>query len=443
MRNRLLSIVFVIASMFIITRVSEVAAEHTISPALVLGFLLLTAYGIGWLIGDLGLPRITGYMLAGLVFGPHLIGLFDQEDMIRLDFLNALALSFIAFCAGGELRLANISARLKSILYLVGFSTLFVFAGVTFTVFIISVYIPFMADFTAITRLAISSIFGVISVARSPSSLIAIISETKAKGTYTDTILGVTMAIDVVIIMMFGIVISICQAVISTHTSIDITFFLLLLLEIIVAFSIGFLLGKVIIFLIKTAQVEFPIVIIGVGLLVIKISHLLGDYLLETYQIGINLEPLLICMAAGFTVQNFSKHGRTFLIRMDRISLPIYVAFFALTGASINISVLSSGWLVGLVVVVSRILMLIVSSIVAGKLAGDSPRLYKGTWLAFITQAGVALGLLTEVVRRFPAIGQNIQTILIVVITLNQLVGPIALKYVLNKQGETKARIES
>jgi Kef-type K+ transport system membrane component KefB len=442
MTNRLLGVLFVITSMFAVMKVSAEATYSTTSPALVLGFLLLTAYGFGWVVGQFYLPRITGYMLAGLVFGPYFLSFFSENDMLRLDFLNSLALSFIAFCAGGELKLSNISGRLKSILYLVSFSALLVFVGVTATVFIISPYIPFMSDSSTTIRLAISSIFGVISVARSPSSLIAIISETKAKGVYTDTILSVTVAMDVVIIMMFGIVISFCQAIISSHASIDLTFFLMLLLEIIIAFTFGFFLGKAIIFLIKKVQVEFPIVIIGVGFLVIKFSHLLGDTLHEAYGIGLNLEPLLICMAAGFTVQNYSKHGKAFLIKMDRVSLPIYVAFFALTGASINIAVLKTGWLVGLAVVVSRIAMLICSSFLAGRLAGDSPKMYKNTWLGLITQAGVALGLLTEVVRRFPETGQSIQTILIASITVNQLLGPIALKTVLSKLGETNVRTE-
>lgn len=78
-------------------------------------------------------------------------------------------------------------------------------------------------------------------------------------------------------------------------------------------------------------------------------------------------------MAAGFTVQNFSKHGKTFLIRMDRVSAPIYIAFFALTGASINLDTLKSGWFLGIMIVLVRVVMLFIGSYTSGRLSGDRP----------------------------------------------------------------------
>jgi Kef-type K+ transport system membrane component KefB len=145
-------------------------------------------------------------------------------------------------------------------------------------------------------------------------------------------------------------------------------------------------------------------------------------------------------MAAGFTVQNFSKHGTIFLKRMDNVSLPIYIGFFAITGASINVDILKTAWFLGLVVALSRTFMLYAASYISGRLSKDPPRIYNNTWLGFITQAGVSLGLLAEVVRRLPGIGIPIQTILIATITLNQIVGPIAFKYALFKVGEAKAK---
>jgi len=277
-------------------------------------------------------------------------------------------------------------------------------------------------------------------VARSPSSTIAIISETKAKGNYTDTVLSVTIATDVVIIILFAVVISACEILIVGGSAISLSFLLELIGEIATAFALGFLLGKGIVFLIEKVKVEFPIVITAMGFFVIKFSHLLGDYLHEIHEINLHLEPLLICMAAGFTVQNFSTHGTTFLERMDRVSLPIYIAFFAVTGASIAVDVLKTAWFLGLIVVISRIIMFYVGCYFSGRLSGDPPEIYKNTWLGFITQAGVSLGLLAEVVRRFPEIGVPIQTILIASITLNQVIGPVAFKYVLFKVGEARVK---
>jgi Kef-type K+ transport system membrane component KefB len=410
---------------------------EVLSPTLVLGFLLLSAFCFGYLLERFGLPRITGYIFAGLLLGPYFMKFYNQQAVADLHFLNSLALAFIAFCAGGELKLTHIKKKIKPILYLITGVTSVVFIGVTLIIFFISEFIPFMRGYSISLKLAISAIFGVIAVARSPSSAIAIICETKSEGDYTDIILSVTIAMDVVIIMFFALVISFCEVLISKGSSISPVFLIELIVEIVVAFVLGFLLGKLIIFLIEKVKIEFPIVITAVGFLVIKFSHLLGDYMHQTHEIGINLEPLLICMAAGFTVQNFSQHGSVFLDRMDSVSYPIYIAFFAITGASINIDILKTGWFLGLIIVLTRTVMIYFGSYFSGKLAREEPIIYKNAWLGFITQAGVSLGLLAEVARRFPEIGVPIQTILIASITLNQVFGPVAFKYALSKVGES------
>ena len=113
----------------------------------------------------------------------------------------------------------------------------------------------------------------------------------------------------------------------------------------------------------------------------------------------------------------------------------------AIVGASIDIELLKKGWILGMVLVVSRTVMIYIGSYFSGKLARDKPKIYKNTWLGFITQAGVILGLLMEVVRRFPEIGMPIQTILIAAITINQIIGPMAFKYALNKVGESNIKV--
>ena len=410
------------------------------SSTLLLGFLLLTAYCTGSLLENFGLPRITGYMITGLCLGPYFLNFYSSEAIANLNFLNSMALAFIAFCAGGELKMNHIRQNLKSIMCLIGGVTSTVFFGVSITVLTISSIIPFMVDYPLAIRVAISALFGVIAVARSPSSAFAIIRETKAKGKYTNIILSVTIVMDVLIIVLFGIVISICQIVITSDGVLDPIFFLDLLFELFIAIALGFLLGKGIVYLMDKAKMEFPILMTAVGFLVIKFSHWLGDYFHEIHDVSVNIEPLLMCLAAGFTVQNFSKYGTVFLKRMDRISLPIYVGFFAVTGASINVDIIKTSWALGVVIVVVRIALVYVGSYLSGLIAHDPPRIYRHTWLGFITQAGVSIGLLSEIARRFPEIGMPIQTILIASITVNQIVGPVAFKYALHKVGEANGK---
>ncbi len=436
-----LSFLVLLGSMFFLVYTDFVATRPEFSSSLVLGFILLASFCVGKFVEKIHLPKMIGYILSGLFFGPYFLKFVDSNTLTDLSFVNSLAITFIAFCAGGELRASHFLDQLKSILYLAFTQSIVVFIGISFVVFFLTGYIPVFSGAELNIRIAISIIFGVISVACSPSSAIAIISETKAKGTYTDIVLSVTIVKDVAIIILFGIAISFSQYLINTEGTLSGVFFLFLLLELFIAVILGYFLGICIIFLIEHLHLEFPIIVIAAGFLVIKISHMLGDYLHEAQNIAINLEPILICMVAGCTVQNFSKHGQTFLLKMDRISLPVYIAFFTLIGASIDIDVLIKTWTIGLIIVVARMMMLHIASYLSGKLAGEDPRMYNNYWLGFITQAGVSLGLLSEVARRFPEIGVPVQSILIAVITMNQMIGTIAFKYVLNKLGETKLDI--
>ncbi len=426
-----------IGFMFAVVNVNFPGKTTVVTPTLALGFLLLSAYCTGNILQKLKLPKISGYILAGLAFGPYFLALLPKETASNLSFINSLALAFIAFCAGGELKISHLKYQVKSIIYLVICQTVIVFIGVSIAVYLLLAYFPIITGIDSAKRLVISLVFGIISVARSPSSTIAIITETRACGPYTNTVLSVTIVKDVAVIILFGIVLSASKALITASASIEYSFFFVLLSEIIVAIILGIALGYAFIYLIEVVKVEFPIVIIGSGFLVIKFSHLFTSYLLETFNIAINFEPLLICMTAGFVVQNFSKFGDKFLNKMDKVSIPIYVAFFALTGIAIDIEVLKTAWSFGLILVAIRLFMLYTASFISGVIAGDEPLIYKNYWLGFITQAGVSLGLLTEVVRRFPSIGLPIQSLLIAAITINQLIGPIAFKWALTKVGET------
>jgi len=438
MLPRLLILLIAIGCMLAVGQQELPGTGGAVHSIMVLGFLLIGGYCIGYMGEKLGLPRITGYIIAGLLLGPHGLGFIDRKAIVDLQFLNSLALAFIAFCAGGELQLGNIRKQLISITGILAGNTVVILFGVTGIVLAASPLVPFLREQPFSVRLATAAIIGVISVARSPSSVIAVISETRARGRLADTVLSVTIATDVVVILLFGVVVSVCHSLFNPTDSVSAGLFLHLLFEILVTLALGFLLGRGIIVLIRNIGVELPVIIAATGFLVIKSCHLLGAYLSSTYEVSLHLEPLLVCMAAGFTVQNFSSRGETFLESLDRVSLPIYVGFFAVTGAMIDIDMLRAGWLLGLLVFTVRGLMVWFGSLAGSVAAGDPPAVRNHVWLGFITQAGVSLGLVAEVVRRFPEVGLYLQSILIAAITVNQVIGPVLFKHALRRTGEAK-----
>jgi len=438
MKGKLLSLGVLMGLVVLVSAGNLIDFPNPVSLSFHLGFLLLIGFIAGEITAFFGLPKITGYMLVGLFFGPYFLGFLTLETVENLDFINSLALAFIAFCAGAELHYRQLKKKMRSILYMITGVTLVVFLGVTLAMFLLMGFYPFMGELTPLSRLAVAAVFGVIAVARSPSSTIAVINETRSKGDYSDIVLSVSIATDVIIIMLFAVVVSIAGLLVAGNgqEGFNLIFGLELLGEILIALAAGYLLGKGIILLMRKIRIEFPVVVVTMGFVVIKFSHYLAVVMKNVLSVGIEIEPLLICMMAGFTVQNFSSQGDQFIARLDKVSLPIYVAFFVIIGAGINVEVLKKSWVVGLVIVGVRILMFYWGGNLSGRMAGEEPKIYRNVWLGFVTQAGVSLGLAAEIVRRFPHLGIPIQSILIATIAINQIIGPITLKQGLKNTGE-------
>ena len=125
--------------------------------------------------------------------------------------------------------------------------------------------------------------------------------------------------------------------------------------------------------------------------------------------------------------------------QIDRSSLPIYVIFFSLTGAALNIGALKETWLIAVLVVAVRFILISLGAYLGTSSSGDPPRFRQMAGLSFITQAGVSLGLAGIIMRRFPDWGAALATTIVAIIALNQIIGPIALKFALNAVGEARA----
>ncbi|MEN8151778.1 MAG: cation:proton antiporter [Planctomycetota bacterium] len=416
----------------------EVVFEEA-RPTLSFGFLLLAAYLGGDLLSRLKLPKITGYILVGILFGPHVLDFVREETVADLKLIDDLALTFIALAAGGELRLASLRARRRSILFTVLFLTTLVFAGVmTFTVVARPLF-PFLEGQSFIVVLAAGALLGTFAVARSPSSAIAIISECRARGPFTEMVLGVTVLMDVLVIMVFAAVVSVCQALVSPGGDLDFFFLVMVFVEIAGSVVAGGLLGFFVALYITKVGVDLAPFILAVGFLVTFVSRQFAHFLETTWGLTFHLEPMLICLTAGFFVTNFSRAGTPFMERIERSSLPIYVVFFSLVGAALDITTLEETWVVALLIVAVRGSLIWAGAWTGGRIAGD-PRVFRTTsGLSFLTQAGVSLGLAGIVANRFPEWGPALATTIVAVITVNQVIGPVAFKLALTKTGEAGA----
>jgi Kef-type K+ transport system membrane component KefB len=408
------------------------------ASTLLLGFVLLSSALVGEIVERIRLPRITGYILAGILFGPFGAGFLDHASLTRLGIFNDLAFAFIGLAAGAELRLAILSGRFRSILLLIVFTTTVVIVGVGGGFFAVATIQGFPGDLEPLQLLAVACIVGVIAAARSPASAIAIISETRSEGPFTETLLGVSVAVDLVVLVLFSVAVAMAGVAFVPDQGLDLEFVLLLVGQITISLALGAILGSVMGLYLKHRGPQIPLVIAGLCFLVYRVSELTATYLEQTHQISLHVEPLLICAAAGFLIQNHTPHGERLERSMDSVALPVYVVFFTLAGAHLDLQALAASWALAVTIAALRAAAMFGGARVATVLAGDAETTRRNCWLGFVTQAGLSLALIAQLASVSADWAASLAPVLVAVVAINQLVGPAAFKIALERSGETR-----
>lgn len=405
-----------------------------------LGFLMLAGHVLARILKEAKLPMISGYIFAGLLAGPYVTGFLSVEMVERFRLIDELALSFIALNAGGELRLAGLKKQAKSIILNIIFLTLIVFFFILLFITRAGGLFKITADLDPTSLLVLGILIGVISVARSPASAIAIINECRARGPFTDMVLAVAIAKDVLIIILFTSAMAISRSLLAGDGSLELGALSGLIIEIIVSIIIGGIIGKGISVYMDRVGYDFLFFLLFIAFAIARLSMWLNGFMEARFAVSLHLEPLLICMTAGFFIQNFSRFGSYFIESLERVSLPIYVLFFSLAGASLNLSTLALCWPLALCIVGVRMMGLFAGSWLAGTLSHDPPAFNKNAWMTYITQAGVSIGLAQLAAKQFPEIGVHINTIALSIIAISQFIGPVTFKAALTAVGESGKR---
>lgn len=413
---------------------------------LLAGFLVVAvaANQIAGLFQRIHLPLITGLLIMGILVGPFVLKLIPAEADSKLFFVNDIALAFIAFAAGAELYVKQLRSRFKSITLMSVGQLITTFLCGAVVVYMLADYIPFMRQASEGVKMSASMLAGAIFVARSPASAIAVVSELRAKGPFTSTALGVTVVADVIVIILFAACLSSSEALVH-DMDLDLTFILLLAIELSLAFCIGYVLGRVFMLMlsisIQPGLKTIMILLAGYG--VYSLSHFIRGWSMDALETEIHIEPLLICITGSFVVTNYSKFRAEFLKLLQEISPAVYVVFFTLTGASMSLDVLVGVWNVALILVGARLLAMVAGGIAGGIVAHDPWHFNRIGWMPYVTQAGVSLGLATIVANEFPSWGPEFATIIIAVIVVNQLIGPPLFKWAIYHVGESHKRAQT
>lgn len=408
------------------------------------GVIALAARQIGEFFTRLRLPLITGYLFTGLLVGPFVLGFASEESLARLRFIDEISLAFIAFAAGRELYLPELRGRLRSIGLVTAGLVLTTLTFITVAMLLLAEQIPFMQAMGSHGRFAIALLAGSILTARSPSSAIAIVTELRARGPFTQMALGVTVIMDFIVIVLFALSSSVADALFA-DVPLNVSFVFLLLIELVLVGALGYVLSWALRWILARhfdGSLKTALILLA-GYSTFLISHWLREYSHEHLPFELLAEPLLICMIASFLVNNYSPLRAEYGRRLHDIAPYIYIAFFTLTGESLELGVLAEAWQIALALFLVRVVAVMIGSFTGGTLARDPMRYNRVKWMAFITQAGVALGLAKEAAVEFPELGAQFSTLIIAVVVLNEMVGPLFFKWAINHLNEARTRAKT
>jgi hypothetical protein len=269
-------------------------------------------------------------------------------------------------------------------------------------------------------------VLALIATATSPSTAVAVIVEARSKGDITDTVLGTTVLKDIVVLVGFSLVMSMALPHFSRSGAAQVSSVSGELLKVLFSLCMGAAFGVLMVLYLRFVGRQRMLFIIACAFITIHLSR------------TFHLDHLLVAVATGFTVSNFSRQGESFLSGLESAAGPIFLIFFCLAGAGLNLSVLLSVWHIALIFIFLRGLFTYLGTAAGAALAGDPPIVRKLAWTGFIGQAGVSLGLATLARKSLGESGAYIADLVVGAIVINQIFGPVAFRWALIKSGEGK-----
>ena len=416
--------------------------------------LLLVALLSTRLMRIIKLPNVTGYIITGIIMGPFVFGLlfnhFSYENIKggivfnyvdKIGWVSTVALGFIAFSIGTSFKKSAIRALGKRVIIITVFEALGASLLVIIALMVAHIIFPqYVSLELALTLSAIAS-------ATAPAATLMVIKQYNARGPLVDTLLPVVALDDAAALILFAVLFQLASALAGGTISVY-AILVKPLLEIIISLAVGAVLGVLISLMSRFFKSRNNRLI----WCIFSIFAALGFYYLfkSPEMGGFELSSLLICMMAGTFYTNLAEESGRTLDVMDRFTSPIYMMFFVVSGASLDLTIFFSGD--GLVVVLIAITYIVLR--VIGKWSGAftgasitrcEPQVKKYLGFALIPQAGVAIGLSTTAYRLFsnnPATQTTGALILAIILTstlIYELVGPMVAKFALKQAHEIPA----
>ncbi len=366
------------------------------------------------IVKKIGLPNVTGYLVAGLLIGPCCLRILDKECVESMSVLSTVALGFIAFSIGGEFKLSHIRQIGKSVI------------TITFLQALMATLLVDVVLIIAGFPLPVCLTLGAVATATAPAATLMVVRQYKARGPVTSILLPVVALDDAIGLMVFSISLAVAKVLVA-GTALSVQSMLVEpLIEIVGSLAVGGALGLILTFCMRFFHSKAN------RLMVALASVLLGAALADL----LGLSSLLLCMSIGAIMANFYNDCDGLLASTDEWTPALFMLFFVLSGAELDLTIVPTVGLMGVLYIVVRAAGKYFGAWLGSTLEHRDTNIRKYLGLTLLPQAGVAIGMAQIVIRALPEYGTHIQAVVLCATLVYELVGPLITKAALTKAGE-------
>ena len=421
----------------------------TVSICMVAGLLVTR------LVRLLNLPDVTAYLIAGVLVGSFCLGgislggyyfgynqsVFEHETLhVVFDVICDVALGFIAFAIGSEFRWSSLKHTGKAA------TVIGIIQAVAATVLVdlSLVGLHFLLLYitgTDILPLPAAILLGAIASATAPAATLMVVRQYKAKGPLTSILLPIVALDDAVGLVLFAVSAGVAKAMISGEVSLT-----SIVLEPIIEIVFSLLLGAAIGFILSFAENLFHSnsnrLSLSIAFVLVTVAASMLHF--EIGGVHIGFSSLLTCMMMGTVFCNFCACSEEMMERTDKWTKPIFILFFVISGAELDLSVFLQPIFVaiGIVYILFRSLGKYFGAAGSSMLVHSDPTIRKYLGITLLPQAGVALGMVTTVGAdpAFSGVANTVRFVVLFAVLIYEVFGPMLTKWALTRAGDIEAK---